>query len=323
MPLFEDLTAALARATAAHALVILVHTDPDADAIGAALAMRSYFISQNPDGPEPIIWLPGVSLDRFRYLPDYDVIVTDRFVPKATMALALDCATQGRLSGHLPASVPCINWDHHSDNTRYGTYNFIDGSMSSMGEFVTHYFDAIQYHPTADQATQLYTALVYDTGRFAFSNVTEKTLLMAAKLVKYGALPEPITQALYHTQSVAGLKTVGLVISRLVRNRQHRYVYSYIQASEPLVSQDALDSMRTLKNARVMLLFRAVSSDQKSDEAKVKISFRSVPPVDIATFAHQFNGGGHKYAAGAVIPGTLETVMPTVLTALDAYLTGV
>jgi phosphoesterase RecJ-like protein len=46
----------------------------------------------------------------------------------------------------------------------------------------------------------------------------------------------------------------------------------------------------------------------------VKISWRALQPgVDVAQIAKHFGGGGHKAAAGADIPGTIEEIQPRVL----------
>ena len=54
----------------------------------------------------------------------------------------------------------------------------------------------------------------------------------------------------------------------------------------------------------------------------VKVSLRSIPDehgcpiLDVAEFAAQFGGGGHRMAAGCRIPGDLSTAMGTIRDAL-------
>ena len=47
-----------------------------------------------------------------------------------------------------------------------------------------------------------------------------------------------------------------------------------------------------------------------------KISFRSRCEIDCSRLAEQFNGGGHKAAAGAFVPGSFEIAQPKVLGAV-------
>ena len=76
---------------------------------------------------------------------------------------------------------------------------------------------------------------------------------------------------------------------------------------------DELDGVvefpRSIAGVRLALLFRQLAS------GRIKISFRSVGPLDVARLAEQFGGGGHKKAAGASLEGTLPEVQERVLAA--------
>ena len=62
------------------------------------------------------------------------------------------------------------------------------------------------------------------------------------------------------------------------------------------------------------LLFREVS------QGRVKVSLRSIGPVDVAAFAKRFGGGGHTKAAGLALTGSIAQVQATVLSAARDYL---
>ena len=50
----------------------------------------------------------------------------------------------------------------------------------------------------------------------------------------------------------------------------------------------------------------------------VKVSFRSRAGLDCSQLAEGFGGGGHKAAAGAMVPGPLSAAEPRVLDAVHA-----
>ena len=50
-------------------------------------------------------------------------------------------------------------------------------------------------------------------------------------------------------------------------------------------------------------------------DGKVKISWRSIPGINVAQVAVAFGGGGHAAAAGAEVAGTLDEVEALVLPA--------
>jgi Exopolyphosphatase-related proteins len=84
------------------------------------------------------------------------------------------------------------------------------------------------------------------------------------------------------------------------------------------VSSDDLDGVvefpRSIEGVRMALLFREVS------QGRVKVSLRSIGPVDVAAFAKPFGGGGHTKAAGLALTGSLAQVQATVLAAAREYL---
>jgi phosphoesterase RecJ-like protein len=52
---------------------------------------------------------------------------------------------------------------------------------------------------------------------------------------------------------------------------------------------------------------------KENEGGQIEVSIRSRPGVDISSVAVHFGGGGHPQAAGAVVNGTLEQVVPSVL----------
>jgi phosphoesterase RecJ-like protein len=52
-------------------------------------------------------------------------------------------------------------------------------------------------------------------------------------------------------------------------------------------------------------------------DGRIKVSFRSRSSVDCSSLAGRFGGGGHKAAAGAILPGPFEAAHERVTTAVD------
>jgi len=50
-------------------------------------------------------------------------------------------------------------------------------------------------------------------------------------------------------------------------------------------------------------------------ENQCTVGFRSKEPIDVASIAAKFGGGGHKLAAGLSIQGTVDSVMDTLINA--------
>jgi phosphoesterase RecJ-like protein len=63
----------------------------------------------------------------------------------------------------------------------------------------------------------------------------------------------------------------------------------------------------TVREALAAVVFR------EHEGHRIEISMRSRPGVDISSVAVHFGGGGHPQAAGAMLDGNLEQVIPRVL----------
>jgi len=77
---------------------------------------------------------------------------------------------------------------------------------------------------------------------------------------------------------------------------------------------DLVNILSTVDDADVAVIF----VEQKN--ARVKISWRSQPGVDVSQIAVQFGGGGHPAASGVEINGQLEEVQARVLEATRSLL---
>jgi phosphoesterase RecJ-like protein len=62
------------------------------------------------------------------------------------------------------------------------------------------------------------------------------------------------------------------------------------------------------------MLFREIPGEQ------IKVGLRSKDYADVNQLAAQFGGGGHRRAAGCVLPGRMEEVVKQVLAAAEETL---
>ena len=92
----------------------------------------------------------------------------------------LRCSTRSaatNASESLPSAVQLkhedhriLNIDHHHDNTRFGTINWVDGSASCTAEMVWDLMEDLGVTLTPAIGEALYVGLVTDTGRFMYEN---------------------------------------------------------------------------------------------------------------------------------------------------------
>jgi phosphoesterase RecJ-like protein len=216
--------------------------------------------------------------------------------------------------------VACI--DHHvSPGSLPAGPRYLDPSAAATGELVFELAAGNGWVISQDAARGLYVAILTDTGGFRFSNTQPRTLRVAAELLETGLDPESIYLDVYARAPEGRPRLFAEALQTLVVEPEIGLAWVTVPpgAIERLgVSSDDLDGVvefpRSIEGVRMALLFREVS------QGRIKVSLRSVGPVDVAAFAKPFGGGGHTKAAGLAIQGAMADVQHTVLTAARAYL---
>lgn len=300
--------------------LMLGHVHPDGDvlgtlfALGLALESAGWAVTMaGPHGvPESLAFLPGA--DRWQVWAG---------APKVFDVLVLtDCPNDGRTEGLLegargPQSI-VLNVDHHPDNRRYGTVNWIDPSAAATGEMVFDLIRALDLPITPDIAVNLFTAIHTDTGSFRYSNTTERTFRTAGELTARGAQPALVSDWLYQRRPVDALTTLGEVLRRVQVSGDGRVAWLTVPrgvASDAFVSaEDLVTYPRSIGSVKVAVLLR------EEAPGTIKVSMRGKGDVPVNQIAHRFGGGGHDNAAGCTVRGTLDEVTSAVLAAVDEAL---
>lgn len=303
-------------------IVCLAHKDADADSLGSALAfaaaLRDMGKASHPVVPDPrpylLEWLPG--FDRLETAPSrIDAVFT------------FDCATTGRfgekrgLVENSGRSV--VNVDHHVSNTMYGTVNLIEPEASASGQVVYRLLRALDLPIGKDTATNLYAALLTDTGGFRHENTTAEALRLGADLVALGADPAYVALKSYKSKPVTMAKLEAMSIAALRTELDGRLVWS--EATQDMLraanadmvqSEGIIDELQSIDGILAAVLFKELGSRQ------TKISVRTRGSVDATALATPFGGGGHFRAAGAELQCGLaeaeEHVLPLARQLIEA-----
>jgi phosphoesterase RecJ-like protein len=300
---------------------MLGHVHPDADVLGTLLALDEALRTRGWDvvagGPHPapqvLSFLPGI--DRYR--------VVRTLAGRFDVVVLTDCPNHGRTEGlidqALRQSTTVINIDHHPDNRRYGTVNWVEPGAAATGEMVYDLLIALGAPITPSIATNLFTAIHTDTGSFRYSNVTPRTFAIAAELVTAGADPAKVSNALYERRAADALRQLGEVLTRVTLSDDGRIAWIALPGGavpERFVeAEDLVNYPRSIESVRVACLLR-----EGGDH--VKVSLRGKGDVDVSRIARRFGGGGHPNAAGCTIHATLDAATDQVLGAVRAALAG-
>lgn len=290
------------RIEAAGKILILGHERPDGDCIGSTVALGEILRKQ---GRDVEVLLTEPVPERFRFLESSALhrIVEPGVKLSGDLVIVLDATGFDRLGAikreMLPV-VPLINIDHHISNENFGELNWVDSTAAAAGELIWRLAACCGWAVPSLALEALYTALVTDTGQFAYSNTTARILRMAAELVEAGVDSEATWRRIFLNKSEAELKLEARARASLEVRAQGRIAAITLRRADfaatgtgPEATQEFPGIPRALAGSMLALFFYEIEADKL-----VKISIRSVRELDACALARQFGGGGHRQAAG-------------------------
>jgi phosphoesterase RecJ-like protein len=220
----------------------------------------------------------------------------------------------GSAVNHIARNAIIVNVDHHTSNSLFGSVNIIDPGASAVGQMCLDMLEHFGWQVTPSMATNLYTALMTDTGGFRHQNTTARALHDASRLAALGADPSYVAFMVYKSRPLSTVKLSGLAIASMQVEMDGKLAWTRLsrrmlhEAGAVMAeSEDIIDTLSSLAGVEVAIIFKEVSA------RLTKISVRTRGAVDAAELCGRFGGGGHLRAAGAELPYPLDDAVPVVL----------
>jgi len=324
-----DLSKIIKVITDSDKVVVVSHTNPDADAYGSACglawglkALGKIVVVHNDHGFIP----------RYKIIPGAEQVVKGAWpaLEMRDLLVVVDCGGADRVGDALMADLQkahtVINIDHHASNTLFGTLNFVVEGASSTSELVFELLKALEQELgrsdliTADAAACLMSGIIGDTGSFRYPSTTATTFRVAAELVERGARPDILTQELFATQSLVALRLQSDALGAV---EVHANGFAEVVVTQEMLKKhgaDILDADSLAERARDIEGVK-VSALYKQDVDMWRISLRSRRGVvDVSTIAQSFGGGGHKAAAAFRWRQDLASLQERLRVAIDKAL---
>jgi phosphoesterase RecJ-like protein len=303
-------------------VLIFGHKDADGDTLGCSLGFAE---ALRTVGKKVWVIIPPPVPQMYSWLPGYDQIV-DRPPLDADPQLVLffdagNMERSGTSVRHIAAHATIVNIDHHLTNAMFGDINVIDPDAAAVGEMVVDMLDTYGYEITPTIASNLYTALMTDTGGFRHENTTAHALEYAARLARLGANPGQIASMVYKSRPLTTLKLNALSLADMRVEADGRLVWSTVTrkmlneaGAEMAEAEGIIDNLNSIGGLDLAILFKEVG------DRMTKISVRSRGAVDAAALTAEFGGGGHLRAAGAEIAEPMEAAIKMVIAAAHSAL---
>lgn len=315
-----DAAGAVELLSAAGTVAVAGHVHPDADTIGAGLALAAVL-----DGCGKAVQVsfahPATLPQSLQSLPGGELLVSPEALRRdADLVVTVDVPSVDRLgglrdlanSGHQVLVI-----DHHTSNQLFGTANFVDSSADSTTMLVAELLDVWGKPLEPPVAHCLYAGLATDTGSFRWASARAHRL--AARLVELGVDNAAVSRTLLDTHPFAWLPMLSRVLSSAqllpdaVGGRGLAYVvvgYDECVSSRSEEVESIVDIVRTAEQAEVAAVFKEVEPGGWS------VSMRAKSAVDLSLAASAFGGGGHQLAAGYTASGSVDDVVAALVAAL-------
>lgn len=299
--------------------VILPHINADGDAVGASMAMKEMLsllgISAEIYTDEPVEERLGFIADGIKV---YDGTVCD-----FDLCIVLDCGDSDRLGRRAEVmekakTTVCI--DHHRTNKGFGDACVIIPEASATGEILFDLCSELGVTMTRDVARYIYSAILSDTGGFAYSNTTVKTFAIASELVKYDINHAEIARLMFDTVDIN---------SELIKAELTKEIKSYCDGKIRAVCatceicekfgvdveeiEGLVDIPRRIRGTEIAVAI-------KDHRDHVRVSLRSNEYADVSKVAMTFGGGGHMRASGCTIDKSVDEALADIIKACEEAL---
>lgn len=291
-------------------ITLVAHVNPDADALGSALALglalhRRGATVRVSFGP------PAEAPESLRGLDTAKLVVSAEDVPaNPELLVALDAASAARLGwleDRIATSGAVLVIDHHASNTRFGTHHVVDDTAEATAVLTLAVLDELGAEIDADIARCLYAGLVTDTS--SFRRATPATHRIAARLIDAGVDPDELGRELLDSHPFAWLPMLARVLGRATLEPEvgHGFVHTFVTLDDRAdvraeEVESVVDVLRTTSEAEVALVLK------ESTPGVWTASLRAKSAADVRAVAVALGGGGHRLAAGFTAAGTASEV---------------
>lgn len=311
----DSLTRACREFKKAHSVFIAAHIMPDGDCLGSQLALghalramgKRVTLSLDDRIPDTYNFLAGIKEISSRPPGIEELFVFVDGSEASRYGKAYDREKIG--------ARPTILIDHHATNDPFAELNLVDPNAASTAEIVQEVLRVLNAPMTRDVAQALLTGIVTDTLGFRTLATTPETMEQAAALVRAGGSIPDIIDSVYNRRSYNSLCVMGQAIA----NSKLEGSIIWSQVDYPTMKALGLNGNGTSGIVNMLLSVadaRIAFFLVEKEDGRIDLGLRSRANVDISGVAKRLGGGGHKQAAGALLPPPFETAAPRVFKAI-------
>ena len=296
-------------------VVIVMHTNPDGDAVGSSLALKHVLAMMNISAT---IVVANDLPDFLQWMNDSDTIEVyirrkqqaRDAIKAADLIFCLDFNALDRIDVLenivRETTVPRILIDHHITSKTDKKTNDFDLKfsyypISSTSELV--YRISVKLLGTKrlpkNIAECLFCGMLTDTGAFNHSSSYPDFFKIIANLLDCGVEKDKILNLIYNNFSESRMKLLGYALSKMVVLPEYHTAYTLLSCSELKQFNYQMGDTENFVNYPLSIKGIVLSVFLIEKDNFIKMSLRSQGNFDVNELARKhFHGGGHLNAAG-------------------------
>lgn len=297
--------------------VIVPHVAPDPDAFGAACGLA---LVLDRLGKQVTVYTDEAVEANYRFLGEYFPISHDLPDPAGKKLIFVDGGEHKRMPAPVREWQTFMNIDHHLENGQFAEWIYVDTAAAATSLLVARIAEAAGVALDEAIASCLFTGLLFDTRNgFITDKCTPEVYHTVGRLVEAGARPDHLNRLLNEQMTMGDFRLYGEALAGLKTALDGKIVYTALTRAmlEETGGSDQAMEMLTLNlpkiaGGEIYVLFK------ESESGQIKVSLRSKGRLAVNEVAKQFNGGGHKFAAGAKFDLPMAEAVKTLITACEA-----
>lgn len=276
-------------------IVIARHTGPDPDALASEIALRE-IIKLN--FPNKKVYAVGTSVARFKYIGLLDKVKYDELTNP--LLIICDVPSFDRVDDvDFTKFNTIIKIDHHPYSNKECIVDLVDESSSSTCEILADMVYSLKLKLNKNIAEVLFIGIASDSERFLLSYTNPRTFNVCSHILNdfnidltniYNNLYErPLNEKKFESYIINNMTITdsGFGYMKLTNDILKKFNV------DPGTPSNMVNDFNFIKGLKAWAF---ATFDEKIGMFRVNIRSRNVVINDVA---EKFNGGGHKFAAGA------------------------
>lgn len=322
--------------SAAKNIVLVGHSHPDGDALGACLSWATYL--EEHFGKEPTLIVPNAFPDFLHWLPGSDHIIrydkhqhdVKDLLDKCDLLFCLDFNQLSRTEELTDALTACkakrIVIDHHLGLDIESVLAVSYPELSSTCELVFRIvwqmggFEALSKR----FAVTCCCGMMTDTGGFTYNSTRPEIYYIICQLLTKGIDKDKIYRNVFNTYSSWAIRLRGYLMSQKLNVFEGLHASYYTLTRKEMkdfhfIRGDAEGLVNVPLRIKGLKCSISLREDDRVDN-RIWVSLRSVDDFSVEDMAKRFfNGGGHFNASGGRLDCSIEEAEQIARKAIEYY----